>query len=396
MSPIDLLPDDPATPILEAVAPLQLKDDDLAVFVLNVGDGDSIVIRFPQPGGQLPLLALVDCNAAGKTEKLITDLEQIVPGGVTPAKTRLRFACATHPHLDHIAGLEKVLDGHDAEEFWDSGFRYTSKTYSDLVKKVTTKDMQFLRPTAGFETFVRGVHLTVLSPSMALRNRYDTYGVDPNNASIVIRMEYPSPSPEADFPAVAPPPPAAGGKRDFRSIILGGDAQTDAWSHVLEDFPHLEKDKANWARQIQVRQGHQPLLCDVLKVSHHASKHGVNLELVERMGDTSGTGFTNGPTALVSSCDSTSKYGFPHLVAQEIMREVREPIASKSTAPGHKPDHELGIHYTCQELKDMVGNVSPAGSVAIVFDGNANTPDIYRMGDGVKSNVDLSKARKVH
>ncbi len=350
----------------------------LVVYILNVGDGDAIIIQFPEEDGEREY-AVVDSNNGAKTINLLKGL----------GAQRLRFICATHPHLDHIRGLRAILRAFSTEEYWDSGFLYTSKTYNAVITQVEHHAVQLIRPTSGFQTFIGGVRLTVLSPSIMLRNRYDTYGVNPNNASIVLRLEYPRPAPSRDFPV------AIGATRPTEiksmAVVLGGDAQTDAWSRVLEEFPHLEKDQRNWVRQIQIRKGKQPLACDVLKVSHHASKHGINLELVERMGDRSGQGSSKGPRYMISSCGGQSTHGFPHTVAQAIMREVRDPKAK--TGGKHLPDHEMGLHYTAQEM-DGTGK-PPAGSIAVVLEANATTPDLYRFEDGPGDDVSFSKARKV-
>jgi len=364
---------------LEAPAALPRRPGDLTVFILNVGDGDAILIEFPDAGAGRTW-AIVDCFKGDKMEALLRDL------GVSA----LRFVCATHPHFDHIAGLRQVITNpaHPVEEFWDSGFRFTSTTYNGIVQAVTAGDMQFVRPTAGFETWINEARVSVLSPSIALRNRYDTYGIDPNNASVVIRLEYPYLSPEAGFAQRN----ATGDADDraARAIILGGDAQTDAWGQVLQDFPHLDRDSDNWSRLISARKGREPLLCDVLKVSHHGSKHGVNLELVERFGDT-GSGPSRGPRYLVCSSaeGAASTHGFPHTVTQEIMREVRQPTA-KSGAQ-RLDDAALGIHYTAQRFDGGAA----AGSVAVVLKADGSVPDLYRFGDDVASNVDRSQARLV-
>ncbi|MEZ4502315.1 MAG: hypothetical protein R3C39_06800 [Dehalococcoidia bacterium] len=363
---------------VEAPSSLPRRDGDLTVFILNVGDGDAILIEFPKVGGQR-VWGIVDCFKASKMEPLMDAL------GVDA----LRFVCATHPHFDHIAGIRSVITNaaRPVEEFWDSGFRFTSTTYNGIVQAVTDGGMQFVRPTAGFETWVNESRVSVLSPSIALRNRYDTYGIDPNNASVVIRVEYPYLRPEAGFPERD----TVGNTDDraARAIILGGDAQTDAWGQVLQDFPHLNRQTDDWSRLISARKGREPLLCDVLKVSHHGSKHGVNLELVERFGDTGG-GPSTGPRYLVnSSADGpASKHGFPHAVTQEILREVRQPTA-KSGAQ-RLDDHALGIHYTAQRL----GN-GAAGSVAVVLKADGSVPDLYRFGDEVDDDIDLDQARLV-
>jgi beta-lactamase superfamily II metal-dependent hydrolase len=372
---------------LAQAAPLTPSASDLVVYILNVGDGDAIVLQFPQlpEDGGSRAFAVVDSNDGDKSLDLLSKL----------GATALRFVCATHPHIDHIRGIPKILQRHrgQVEELWDSGFRYTSKTYNRIMKKVESQGIQFIRPTSGFETFIKGVRVTVLSPSIGLRNLYDTYGVDANNASIVLRIEYPHHPPSDEYPTELPSAPAASEPRT-RSIILGGDAQTDAWSRVLEEFPHLDKDTSTWARQIVVRKGRQPLLCDVLKVAHHCSKHGINLELAERMGDRYGTGPSHGPDFLVSSCahGSHSTHGFPHAVAQEIMREVREPQARAGGSHIPDDDDDRGIHYTAQRIKETS---QAAGSIAIVFNKDGDPPALYRLCDERDDDIDLSRARKV-
>jgi hypothetical protein len=242
--------------------------------------------------------------------------------------------------------------------------------------------------------------VTVLSPSIALRNRYDTYGVDVNNSSVVMRLEYPILPTPLEYPRVDPsgrPIPEPHPTARTRSIILGGDAQTDAWSRVVDEFPHLVADASNWARQIGVRTGRQPLACDVMKVSHHASKNGINLELIERMGDRpSGAGPSAGPTWLVVSCatGSGSVHGFPHDVTQEILREVREPLAKKrrlDPTAKHLSDEELGIVYTSSRVS---GSPTAAGSIAIVFDAPGNVPEVYRLLDGASAAPSLAAVRR--
>jgi hypothetical protein len=231
----------------------------------------------------------------------------------------------------------------------------------------------------------------VLSPSIMLRNRYDTYGVDINNASVVVRLTYPVSEPSEQYPRTDGQPPAGDAAPKSTTVILGGDAQTDAWGQVLQEFPHLDPDARQWARAIGAKgRRRTPLKCDLLKISHHCSKRGINLELLERMGDP-GTGFpSKGPPLLVSSCatGNDSKYGFPHDVTQRLLREVRDPRA-QAGGP-HRGDDELGIHYTSQQI----AGEGPAGSVAYVLRANGSA-DLYRLGDDVDDDATLAGARKV-
>lgn len=357
----------------------------LILYFLNVGDGDAIVIQFPSAGGSRSY-AVVDAFSGSKTVALLKTL----------GATRLEFLCASHPHFDHIRGIPAVLNHMNGAgmagvgAFWDSGFRFTSVTYCSIMQSVSDAGIPFIRPTSGFETRINNTTVAVLSPSVHLRNRYDTHGIDVNNASIILRLDYPARSFVDDTLARPGDTPAPDLKT--RSVILGGDAQTDAWSKVLEDYPHFHKDESNFSQQIKTRTRRQPLACDVFKVSHHASKRGINLELIERMGDTSGSGPSKGPRYMVSSCAHgvDSSYGFPHPVIQEIMREVRFPTATTgATRPG---DDELGIHFTSQLIDDA--NPTPAGSVAVVLHENGAVPHLYRFQDAEDEMVDFAKARR--
>jgi beta-lactamase superfamily II metal-dependent hydrolase len=374
----EIAPLDPA--VLAAAAPLALAADDLAVFILSVGDGDATVIRFPDRGAG-PAFGVIDSYDGGKTIALLEAL----------GAADLAFVCATHPHYDHIAGLPAVLRRFPVGDYWDSGFRFTSKTYASLVGEVERRGLAFRRPTAGYEEYRNGVRLAVLSPSIALRNRYDTYGVDVNNASIVLRLTYPERPPSADYPRETPLAGGGPAEPPTRSILLGGDAQSDAWGTVINDFPHVVAAEENWARQIGARSGNHPLFADLLKVAHHGSKHGVNLELLERIGDRTGSGISTGPAVMVVSCgDNFSKHGFPHAVTQALMRETRDPKA-KHGGP-HRLDHQLGIHYTGQRLGGPGGGF--AGSVAFVVGGDG-TRTTYRLGEAEDDAIDLGRARRV-
>ena len=91
----------------------------------------------------------------------------------------------------------------------------------------------------------------------------------------------------------------------------------------------------------------------MLKVSHHASKHGVNLELVERI---------DPALTLVSSVAGGGSYRFPHTVTQELIREAIDPTTTSGDP--HPKDWELGIFYT-SDTTDLGG--TRLGSFAVVI-----------------------------
>jgi hypothetical protein len=364
-----------------------LAGDALVVYVANVGDGDAIVIQFPEVNGRRAF-GVVDSNNGGKSIQLLNDL----------GANTLAFVCATHPHKDHVSGLRPALAQFSGQirDFWHPGFYYTSTDYNRLSRAVEQEailspDFRAISVSAGFELYVNGVRVTALAPTVAMKNQYLAYGLNINNASIVLRLDYPTPDISSFYPPAAQPTAAA---VTTRSVILGGDAQTDAWGRVLEDHPHVQADPRNWYRLIGSARDRQPLACDVLKVAHHSSKHGINLELLERMGQRTGGAATTGPRFMITSCaeGAASHHGFPHMLAQEIMREVRQPRARAGGAAS--PDWQLGIHYTSQMID--LDPPTPAGGVAVVLHADGTTPHLYRLQDAPNAPINLANARRMN
>ncbi len=255
-----------------------IKPDDLVISVLNVGFGDNVVIRFPREADDSPYrVGIVDCYIAKKTKDYIRIH--------TEDSFQVEFICATHPHRDHILGINSLLNENDfrPKAFWDSGFRHNSDSYRTILTTLKSKQIRTIRASSGMEEYIGNVSVTVLAPSILLRNRYATYGVDMNNASIVLRLEHhnqdvlaiKSEEYEGDM-----------SKKDIRTAgtsvaILAGDAEFDSWSHITQEFPKLHRRSDE----------HNPLVnkiinylaCHTIKVAHHGSMHSSPLDVYEKM-----------------------------------------------------------------------------------------------------------------
>lgn len=342
----------------------KLNGKALVVLVLNVGDGDSIVIRFPPAhgpkangGAARTIGAVVDCYDADKT---IDALQKL---GIT----ELAFVCATHPHSDHILGLERLIrwalqNGVKVNQFWDSGFRHVSKIHFDLVSFLADpecQDIQFMQPTSGFECVINRVRVRVLSPSIVLKNRYDTFGTSINNASIVLKLEYPAPGIAERASSVSREEALEKGlsRQEVlkqNTIILGGDAQFDAWARITEEYPELVRTQ-NPMQLIDPRHVHRPLRCQVLKVPHHMSKHGVSLEVLE----------TLRPHYIVASCDNRSRHGFPHPITVLAAEDIKD-----------KKTKDKGIRYTGHPSAE-----ERRGSLLTVVYGDGKRPKVQGLGE---------------
>ncbi|MBW2119311.1 MAG: hypothetical protein JRH09_15505 [Deltaproteobacteria bacterium] len=331
-----------------------LKDSTLSVSVLNVGDGDAIIIRFPFKYGK-KACAVVDCYNA---EKIIAALKAL-------GTECIPFICATHPHSDHTLGLNKLIKwciqaNIPIDQFWDSGFRHVSKTHYDLIQLLRDNpDINVIFPTSGYETIINRVRVLVLSPSLLLKNRYDTFGININNASIVLKLEYP-PKDIAPYyltPEKATDESLAEEERlKQHSIILGGDAQFDAWAKITEEFPELQQT-GNRGQMIDPDViEHKPLRCKVLKVPHHMSKHGISLEVIE----------TLNPRYSIASCSNQSKHGFPHELTVMAVEDI------------HKKKKDDGMRFTGHR-----DSKKRAGTIMAIFRENARNPLIYGLEESV-------------
>lgn len=257
----------------------EIEPTDLVVHFLNVGFGDNIIIEFPIDVSGNRRYGIVDCYNFKKTVKY---LDKLIPG--RNIKTPIEFVCATHPHRDHILGINSLLkhNYYRPKEFWDNGFRHRSVTYKNILLSILNSNIEMIRVSSGNERYYGKVRMTVLSPSVALRNRYATYGVDMNNSSVVLRLEHHG----EDILTMRSN--EYKGNKSYEAerkagqsvIILAGDAEFDSWSHVSQDYPKLERTSTH---DPLVKKMINYLSCSVIKVSHHGSMHSAPIDIYEKM-----------------------------------------------------------------------------------------------------------------
>jgi hypothetical protein len=360
-----------------------IQAHELVYFLTNIGDGDAQLVLLPEdPVSKTRRALIVD---AGRPKKLPDLLDALRHAGLLPshpddpnrlADGAIAIVVATHPHHDHIAGLPELLHnyGHVIWELWDSGYYHTGQDYHDTMTELEAlPNMVFVQPASGMRRWVGDVAITVLSPSIHLRNRFDSYGIDINNSSISLRLEFPA----ARVIQRNEERELLDTKTTSNVLILGADAQTLSWAYVLDDFPELPARPTAANRALRAATGKDHLAGQTFKVSHHGSKHGINLELIERV---------DPKLTLISSVGGGGKYNFPHGVAQNLIREALAPNAGTGT-PTHS-DADLGIFYT----SDRDTNGQPCGTIATVI--GSKQRQIWRCYDAPDDPIDFTKARR--
>ena len=173
---------------------------------MDVGQADSILVIDKDK------TMLID---AGTNEAGETVVNFLKDKGIT----KIDYLVGTHPHEDHIGGLDDVIDNFDIGTIYMPKMQTTTKTFEDVLDSITAKNLQVTTPVVGDKFTLTNADCTIMAT--------DTKDTEENLnlSSIVIRMTY-------------------GGN----SFLFMGDAEAEV------------EEARNW----------QP--ADVLKVGHHGSK----------------------------------------------------------------------------------------------------------------------------
>lgn len=353
------------------------KPEHLVYFLLNVGNADTQLLCLPEDDAGVRHLIVVDVGRVSnsKLPKLIEDLRAPQADGAEPLVTddsRVKLLVATHPHDDHVGGVPDFLDKagellFNGGEIWDPAYYHRTGAWFEMMHWLEEHpQVNRLHPTAGTRRHIGNVAVTALSPSIRLRNNFDTHSVFINNASIALQVEFPikrvfAPKMnEAEIGRQARVPTT-------RSLLLGADSQTSSWANVEVDFPARRADHDPEYRLLGLARGNEPLKSTIFKVPHHCSKNGLNLELVVRVD----------PSISLISCEAgTSSHAFPHEVALNQLREARQAIATSGAK--RNDDWKLGIHTTADTVKP---NGDPLGTIAVQIPPTTAAPVIWRLGD---------------
>jgi competence protein ComEC len=216
---------------------------ELRIHFVDVGQGDGMLII--SPDGRAILMD------AGPTAGGDAMLEVMRREGVEA----LDLVITSHPHLDHIGGLTRILEAVPVRFYMDPGYAHSSRAYERLLETLERLEIPVRTGRAGRRVNLGGgAVLEILAPDEPLHHGTRS---DANANSIVARLTYGS-----------------------FSVLLTGDAEAPTEAFLL---------------------GLPDLRATVLKVAHHGSRHSSDAAFLARVS----------PEVAVIQVSATNSYGHP-------------------------------------------------------------------------------------
>ncbi|WP_269205639.1 ComEC/Rec2 family competence protein [Clostridium botulinum] len=211
----------------------------LKVHYIDVGQADSILVE------QDKHFMLIDAGN-NEDDKLVVDYLQ--KQGVK----KLDYVIGTHPHEDHIGGLDKVIDNFDVGTLLMPKKIANTQTFKDVLSSAKNKGLKITQPIIGTNYDLGKATFTILAPK---DHDYEST----NNYSIVQKLRFGN-----------------------TSFIFTGDAEAISETEMVNANADLQ--------------------ADVLKVGHHGSKTSTCQAFLDKVS----------PKYAVISCGKDNKYKHPN------------------------------------------------------------------------------------
>jgi len=201
-------------------------DENVHVYILNVGQGDSILIQ------KKDYQILVD---AGPGHITLEELGKVMP----VLDRKIEQIIITHPHQDHIGAINEVIDRYEVGEIFGSGVLATNSDYIQMLKSIKDENIKFTVPLVGEKmSFTENEEMTFFWPG----EEYKEKEIDNlNNSSEVVKLCYFS-----------------------HCALLMGDLETDGQAQMLAK----QTDPSVFSSEL-------------LKIAHHGSINGTNQQLLD-------------------------------------------------------------------------------------------------------------------
>ncbi|MBA7619792.1 hypothetical protein ES703_27133 [subsurface metagenome] len=160
--------------ILVSVTAATMPDNKLHVSILNIGDGDAILIS---RGSQQTLV-----DGGPDPNKICLELGKAMPFW----DRTIELVVLTHPEADHVTGLVEVLHRYRVKQVLESSLENDTGIYKEWQRLIEEKEIKQTVAEAGQQIDLgHGIIMEVLHPQEELM---EGTGSDLNNNSIVLRL----------------------------------------------------------------------------------------------------------------------------------------------------------------------------------------------------------------
>lgn len=191
--------------------------ENFSVSFIDVGQADSVLIR----NGNYNMLIDAGNNEDG--EKLVNYFKSL---GIE----EFTYVFATHPHEDHIGGMDDIINNFKIDNYYMSNKLSTTKTFTDVLDALDGRNLKYTVPNKGDTLKLGNANIKVIYPGDDKSNI--------NDSSIVLKMTY--------------------GKNSF---LLTGDATSNVERKIYNE----------------------DIKSDVLKVAHHGSSYSSTDVFLDRV-----------------------------------------------------------------------------------------------------------------
>ncbi len=263
--------------------------DTLRVNYIDVGQGDSIFIQLPNNETML-----IDAGEAYESDNVINYLNSL---GIT----KIDYVVGTHPHTDHIGGLEEVINTFDIGSIYMPNAISTSKTYEDLLTTISNKGLKIKTAKSGVVVLDDdNLKLEFIAPNS------DSYS-ELNNYSAVLKLTYLD-----------------------NTFLFMGDAETLSEDEITYDVD-----------------------ADVIKVGHHGSDSSSGIEFVKKVS----------PEYAIIMVGEGNSYNHPYQSIIDRYESVGAKVL-RTDLDGNIVCDSDGVDVTCKGDKDSSSNSSSSAAAS--------------------------------
>ena len=268
--------------------------DTLRVNYIDVGQGDAIFIQLPNKETML-----IDAGESFEVDNVINYLNNL---GIT----KIDYVIGTHPHTDHIGGLESIVNTFDIGSIYMPRASSTSKTYLDLLTTISNKGLKVKTAKSGVVVLDdNNLKLEFIAPNS------DSYS-ELNNYSAVLKLTYLD-----------------------NTFLFMGDAETLSENEITSE-----------------------LKADVIKVGHHGSDSSSGIEFVKKVS----------PEYAIIMVGEGNSYNHPYQSIIDRYQSVGAKVL-RTDLDGNIVCDSDGVDVTCSGDKDSsndTSNNSTASNISLV------------------------------